>query len=239
MLIDFGAPWCGPCVKLKKKTLVDPAVAVALDGVDVIHVDLDEHPNLAEAYGVGSVPDLFFVDVKGSIIGRLQEFEEPGPFLERLNEWRSFEDGLRIATLGIETAVPSDEVAEALGLTNKVRLHGRQISRLEPGGPAAAAGLQLGDVLLSLGGNDLYSHDDISDFLLVSSPGDESPAVFRRQGEAAIRRTTLSLGGKPIAAKGRPAIEWQFSGPGQLAKALDAARAQKKKVLVGLSGAET
>ncbi len=64
----------------------NPKVAKALESVEVIFVDLDKHPGLAEAYGVKSIPDVFFVNADGSIIDRLRKFEEAEPFLARVKQ---------------------------------------------------------------------------------------------------------------------------------------------------------
>lgn len=54
VLVDFGAPWCGPC-KALEPLLVQFAEEKA--GVlSVVKVDIDAAPELAEAYGIMSVP---------------------------------------------------------------------------------------------------------------------------------------------------------------------------------------
>ncbi|MBL4770436.1 MAG: thioredoxin family protein [Planctomycetes bacterium] len=237
IIIDFWATWCAPCVQLKKKTLEDPEVVKQLEGIEVIYVNLDEHPELAKAYGVSSIPDVFFINAQGKVVDRLKAFEEPKPFLERVKKMVGKTE--KTATLGIDTAVPSDETASAVGLTNKVRVLGRLVTKVEPESAAAKAGLKVDDVILRLGSNDLYSADDIADFLSVSKPGDQVPLVFKRSGSSEEYEATATLGEVEVAAVPGSRLVWQYSSLGQLPGALEQARAEKKKVLVGLSGAET
>lgn len=85
--MDFWATWCPPCVRLKKETLQDPKVSRLLNGVELIFVDLDKHPDLGKAFGVHAVPDVFLIDGQGVVVDRLRNFEPPNLFLARLKKF--------------------------------------------------------------------------------------------------------------------------------------------------------
>ena len=56
VLVDFWAPWCGPC---KMQTPILEKVAEAVEGKAVIaKVNVDEAPSLAAQFGVRSIPTL-------------------------------------------------------------------------------------------------------------------------------------------------------------------------------------
>lgn len=55
VLVDFNATWCGPCRMLKP---ILEQVAEERGDVTVVGIDIDENMDLAESYGVFSIPCL-------------------------------------------------------------------------------------------------------------------------------------------------------------------------------------
>lgn len=58
-VVDFWAPWCGPCLALGPT--ID-ALATEFEGrVNVGKVNVDENPNLSVEYGVTSIPCILYI----------------------------------------------------------------------------------------------------------------------------------------------------------------------------------
>lgn len=80
-LVDFFATWCGPCKMLGP---VLEELSTEIPDVKFVKVDVDDEPELAEKFGIMSIPSVFLFkdgEVAGSFLG-LQPKEKVKAFIE-------------------------------------------------------------------------------------------------------------------------------------------------------------
>ena len=58
-VVDFWAPWCGPCLALGPA--IDSLSTEYTGKVNVGKVNVDENPNLSVQYGITSIPCILFI----------------------------------------------------------------------------------------------------------------------------------------------------------------------------------
>jgi thiol-disulfide isomerase/thioredoxin len=63
-VLVFGAPWCQPCLLLKKQRTLEQLVE-ANPGLKLKEVDADQKPEVAKKYGVTMLPTIVFTDASG------------------------------------------------------------------------------------------------------------------------------------------------------------------------------
>ena len=57
VLVDFWAPWCGPCKTLTP--VLEKVVKAAKGKVKLVKMNIDEHPQVSQQLGIQSIPTVF------------------------------------------------------------------------------------------------------------------------------------------------------------------------------------
>jgi thioredoxin 1 len=69
ILYDFFATWCGPC-RMQTPILEELGKKMG-DAIEIKKVDVDQHHELAEKYGISVVPTLI-IEKEGKIVRKME-----------------------------------------------------------------------------------------------------------------------------------------------------------------------
>lgn len=133
VIVDFWAPWCGPCKQLTP--VLEKLVLAARGAVRLVKMNIDDHPEVAQQLRVQSIPAVFAF--KGGrpvdgFMGALPE-SQVRAFIERLAGGVGPSPAEEMIEAGHAALEARDLSAAAQAFANAIQL--------EPGMPAAVAGL--------------------------------------------------------------------------------------------------
>jgi putative thioredoxin len=184
VIVDFWAPWCGPCKQLGPA--LEKAVREARGKVKLVKINIDENQELAQQMRIQSIPAVYaFKDGRpvDGFVGALPD-SQVKQFIGRLTALGGAADPVAEAVALAKEAVAAGDHARATNIFTQVLQH-------DPGNVEALAGLARAAIAKK-------------DFAKAKQYLDRAPAEEASHAELIAARTALELA--QAGAKGAGAI---------------------------------
>ena len=122
VIVDFWAPWCGPCKQLGPA--IEKAVTAAGGKVRLVKIDIDKSPEIAQAMRIQSIPAVFAFDKGQPVDGFVgaQSESKIKAFIEKLGG-PAGPSPVELALDQAKAALDSEDHDTAAGLFGQVLQH--------------------------------------------------------------------------------------------------------------------
>jgi putative thioredoxin len=191
VLVDFWAPWCGPCKQLTPT--IEKVVSENNGKVKLVKVNIDENPQYAGQLRVQSIPAVFaFVDGRpvDGFMGALPE-SQIRQFVSRLSKMGSLADQISEALTMARTAFEQKDFEAVIDIASQVL--GADATQVEAHALKARAEMELGQL-------------DAAAASLAAVPADKENDAHVVSAKAA-----LDLLLNPVDTSGMAALEKRIS----------------------------